>query len=159
MNVNTSKFTQTSGSLNRASSPAQEKASAPEMSGDSFTFSDGESGGAIKTVAKLAGLGAGVYAASLITGLDPGVGGVANGVVGAVGLGAMAMYGSSGLVDNARGEDKIIGAVGTLALGAAGFVAGGIMGGQGYNYAMLTAGALGLVGAGVLGAAADKLTG
>ena len=76
----------------------------------------------------MAGAGAGVYAASLITGFEPGVGGVANGLVGAVGMGYVGMHGTYALTGKESAEDRIGGAVLSIMGGAAGLATGAVLG-------------------------------
>jgi hypothetical protein len=122
---------------------------------DSVTFSSDERP-VLKAVASFAGAGAGVFAAQMLTGFSPGVGGVANAVVGGVGLGVMGVAGLGGLMERGSAEDKMAGALATLLGGGAGVVAGGILGGMGYNYPVLVAGAGALVGSALARSLVDR---
>ena len=150
MNIPSTKFASSRALPKNLSALPRTDAQAKAPS-DSFTFSDSRSGGKVlKAVATLAGAGAGIYAASLITGFEPGVGGVANGLVGAVGMGYFGMHGTYALTGKDNAEDRIAGAVLSLMGGAAGFATGAVLGGMGYNSSLLAVAALGGIG-GVVG--------
>ncbi len=139
--------------LSATPSSPQPRAAEQSAPSDSFTFSDSRGGSkALKTIATLAGAGAGVYAAGLLTGFEPGVGGVANGLVGAVGMGFVGMNGTYALTSKDSAEDRIGGAVLSLMGGAAGFATGAVLGGMGYNSSLLAVAALGGIG-GAIGSA------
>ena len=156
MNIPSTKFL-ASKPLSAKQATLQKSASEQSAPSDSFTFSDSRGGGkALKTIATLAGAGAGVYAASLITGFEPGVGGVANGLVGAVGMGYVGMHGTYALTGKESAEDRVGGAVLSIMGGAAGLATGAVLGGMGYNSSLLAVAALGGIGGAIGNAVASN---